>query len=80
MAMDLKNWGAEELFPPQKCEILYGPELLTLTINSFSLMRLSFWKIEAQDIGLVYNLTAAFVNFYFLLVNQIETTLGSGRS
>lgn len=69
------------LFPPQKClEILYGPELLTHTINSFSLMGLYFWKRGAQDIGLVYILTAASVNFHFLLVNQVETALGSGRS
>lgn len=30
------------------------------------LMRLYFWKMEAQDMGSFYILTAAFVNFHFM--------------
>lgn len=81
-----KQWyhhGPEELgdrrvilFPPRKSlEILNGPELLTHIIISLALMRLYFWKMGAQDIDSFYILTAAFVNFHFLLVNHTERVL-----
>lgn len=64
---------------PSKTDFVW-PELLTHIANSLSLMRLYFWKIEAQDTSSFYILTAAFVNFHFLLANHIEIALGSGRA
>lgn len=83
IAMDLENWATKKLScprPPKSLEILYGPKLLVHTINSFSLMRLYFWKMGTMDIGSFYILTAALVKLNFLLVNHTEIALGSGRS
>lgn len=56
--------------PPKKSWDFVWPELLTHIINSFSLMRLYFWKMRTQDTGAFYTLTAAFFNFHFLPVNH----------